>query len=97
MAEIIWSDPALDEFDAIAAHIALDKPVAAARFVARVLTRVEQLARFPLAGGKPRELAGTRYRQLVVPPVRVFYRVEGEHVFIVHVTRSERLIRRSDF
>lgn len=97
MAEIIWSDPALDELDRIAAYIARDKPVAAARFMARVLARVEQLAFFPLAGRTPRELAGTRYRQLVVAPVRIFYRVDGDRVFIVHVMRGERRIRRADF
>jgi len=97
VAEIVWADSALEELDAVAAYIALDKPEAAARFVARVLAHIDQLALFPQAGGKPRELAGTRYRQLVVPPVRVFYRVESRCVFIVHVIRGERQVRRSDF
>jgi plasmid stabilization system protein ParE len=97
MVEIVWADSALEELDAVAAYIALDKPEAAARFVARVFARVDQLALFPLAGGKPRELAGTRYRQVVVPPVRVFYRVEPRCVFIVHVIRGARQVRRSDF
>lgn len=54
MAEIVWADSALEELDAVAAFIALDKPEAAARFVTRVLARVEWLALFPLARGKPR-------------------------------------------
>lgn len=96
MAEVVWSDSALEELEAVAAFIAQDKPHAAARLVERVFARVERLALFPLAGGQPRELAGARYRQIVVPPLRIFYRVEGERVFIVHLMRGERRFRRTD-
>jgi toxin ParE1/3/4 len=65
--------------------------------VERVLDRFGQLALFPMAGGTPRELSGTRYRQLIVPPVRIFYRAEGKRVLVVHVMRGERLMRRTDF
>lgn len=96
MAEVIWSNFALEELEAIAGFIALDKPRAAERLIARVLDRVEQLSVFPHSGGKPRELSGTRYRQLVVTPVRIFYRVEGSRVLVVHVMRGERQLRRRD-
>ena len=55
MAEIIWTETALDELAAIGAYIALDKPEAAKRLVQRVFVRVDLLAWFPLSGGKPRE------------------------------------------
>lgn len=96
MAEVIWTEPALDDLDAIASYIALDKPGAANRLVQRVFTRVEQLAFFPLSGGKPHELSGTPYRQMVIPPLRVFYRVAGERIFIVYVMRGEQPFRLSD-
>lgn len=96
MAEIIWTEPALDNLDAIAGYIALDKPGAASRLVKRVFSRVEQLALFPQSGGKPRELSGTPYRQIVIPPLRIFYRVAGERVFIVYVMRGERPFRLRD-
>ena len=92
MAEIVWSDPALQDLDAIADYIALDKPEAARKFVERVFTRVEQLAEFPRSSSVPRELRGLRYRQIVVPPCRVFYRFEGSSVYVVHVIRGERLL-----
>jgi plasmid stabilization system protein ParE len=93
MAEIVWSEPALGDLDAIADFIALENPQAAAEFVRRVLTHVEQLATHPESGPRPPELKRSRYRHLVEPPCRVFYRVEGERVFIVHVMRTERLLR----
>ena len=94
MAEIIWTEPALAELDAIADYIALDKPAAARRLVQRVFSSVEQLARFPASGSRVPELPKSVYRQLVVKPCRVFYRHEGGRVFIVFVMRGERLFQK---
>lgn len=93
MAEIVWSEPALGDLDAIADFIALENPKAAAGFVRRVLAHVEQLAAHPESGTRPPELKKSRYRQLVEPPCRIFYRHDGESVLVVHVMRTERLLR----
>lgn len=95
MAEIVWAEPALSDLDAIADCIALDKPDAARKLVARVFHRVEQLAKHPRSGSRPNELRGSRYRQLVEPPCRIVYRVEGKRVLILHVLRSEKRLHRS--
>jgi addiction module RelE/StbE family toxin len=95
MAEIIWTEPALSDLDAIADYIALDKPQAARRLVQRVFEHIEQLTTHPKSGSVPRELRGARYRQIVEPPCRVFYRYDGERVFILHVIRGERPLRPS--
>jgi toxin ParE1/3/4 len=95
MAEIVWSEPALSDLDAIADHIALEDRDAASKLVQRVFRHVEQLADHPQSGSRPRELKRSRYRQLVEPPCRIFYRYDGRKVFILHVMRSERLLRRS--
>jgi plasmid stabilization system protein ParE len=97
MAKIIWADPAVQELDAIVDYIALDKPEAAHQLVRQVLTAVERLRRFPRIGSLPVELRGLPYRQLVVPPCRVFYRIENKVVYIVHIVRGEQLVRRELF
>ena len=56
MAEIVWTEPALSDLDAIADYIALDKPEAARRLVQRVFEHVEQLTTYPQTGSVPREL-----------------------------------------
>jgi toxin ParE1/3/4 len=94
MAEIIWSRPALNDLDAIADFIALESPIAAAQLVQRVFAHVGQLADHPESGSRPQELRRSRYRQIVEPPCRVFYRYDGKSVFILHVMRSERLLRK---
>ena len=94
MARLIWTEPALADLDAIADYIALDNPAAASRLIRRVFESVERLSRFPSSGKRPPEMPRTSYREMVVTPCRVFYRVEGEDVFLLYVMRAERLLRR---
>lgn len=95
MAEVVWTEPALSDLDAIADYIALDKPAAAAGLVQRIFAHIGQLESFPELGSRPPELKRSRYRQIVEPPCRVFYRYDGKRFYILHVARSERLLRPS--
>ena len=94
MAEIVWTEPALADLDAIADYIALENPVAAAELVKRIFGHVGQLADHPDSGSRPPELKRSRYRQIVESPCRVFHRHDGHKVFILHVMRAERLLRK---
>ncbi|QOY62257.1 type II toxin-antitoxin system RelE/ParE family toxin [Lysobacter sp. H21R4] len=94
MAEIVWTEPALGDLDAIADYIALEDPVAASELVKRVLAHGEQLADHPESGSRPAELGRSRYRQVVDPPCRVFHRYDGQTVFVLYVMRTERLLRK---
>jgi plasmid stabilization system protein ParE len=97
MARIVWSDPAIQELDAIADYIALDKPAAARQLVKQVVAAIGRLRKFPLMGSRAPELRGLPYRQLIVPPCRIFYRLEKTSVYIVHILRGEQLMRRELF
>jgi addiction module RelE/StbE family toxin len=92
MAEVIWTEPALSDLEAIADYIALDNPAAAMALVQRVIAHIEQLADHPLSGSKLSEFKGWRYRQIVEPPCRAIYRHEKGRVHILHVVRGERLL-----
>ena len=93
MAQLVWTEPALIDLDEIAEYIALDDPSAAANYVQKVFDRAERLTMYPNSGKRPEELPRTPYREVVIPPCRIFYRVEKDAVFILHVMRSERLLR----
>ena len=95
MVEIVWTEPALSDLDAIADFIALENPVAAQKLVRRIFKHVEQLATHPKSGSKPAELKNWNYRQIVEPPCRVFYRHDDIRIFILHVMRSEQRLRAS--
>jgi len=95
MVEIVWTEPALSDLDAIADYIALENPVAAQKLVRGIFRHVEQLATHPKSGSKPVELKDWNYRQIVEPPCRVFYRHDKIRVFILHVMRTEQRLRAS--
>ena len=96
MAQVIWAEPALTDLDEIAEYIALDKESAAKKLVRQVFAAVERLEQFPESGRIPPELdASTRYREIIIGPCRVFYRIdEDTKVYIIYVMRSERLLRK---
>lgn len=93
MAEIVWTEPALHDLDAMAEYIALDSPAAASRLVQAIFDQTARLQTLPLSGRVPPELPDSVYREVVLPPCRIFYRVDGERVFILHVMREERQLR----
>lgn len=96
MAEIVWTEPAIADLEAIADYIALENSSAASALVQRIFVYVRQLQVHPESGTRPRELGSrTRYRQIIQPPCRIFYRFDGTYVYVVHVMRTERLLRRS--
>lgn len=96
MARLIWTEPALEDLGQIADYIALDDPNAAKRLVKRVFKKAELLQEFPEMCPVPHDLPDSRYRHLVVKPLRIFYRVQDDEVIIVYVMRSERLLKVSD-
>ena len=95
MARVIWTEPALNDLDAIADYIAIENPVAAAQLVQRVFEHVEQLEAHPESGSRPPELKRSRYREIVEPPCRVFYRYDGEKALVLFVMRSEQFLRKN--
>jgi plasmid stabilization system protein ParE len=99
MAELIWTEPALHDLDAIADYIALEDPLAARRLVKRVFEHVEQLEAHPESGSRPPELRSSspRYRQIIEPPCRVFYRHDSgqNKVFVLYIVRGERRFRKT--
>lgn len=94
MAEIIWTEPALSDLDDIAEYIALDNVVAARQLVQTVFANVERLETFPESGRPPPELEYSGYREVIVSPCRIFYKQDGDKVYILFVMRVERDLRR---
>lgn len=94
MAQIIWSEPALINLEDIAEYIALSNPQAASALVQKILEKIERLELFPKSGKIPAEIAEFGYREVVVHPCRIFYREDADIVYIVHVCRAERDLRK---
>ncbi len=94
MAQVVWTEPALNEMDEIAEYIAINNFQAAQRLVQAVFKRVDQLKDHPKSGREVPELPkNSIYREVVVEPCRVLYRIEGTKIIIIYVMRSERVLR----
>jgi toxin ParE1/3/4 len=95
MAQVVWTEPALQDLDAIADYVALEDPQAARGLVHRIFQHIEHLAQNPESGSRPPEMRQSRYRQIIEPPCRVFYRFDGGRVFILYVMRGEMRLRKT--
>ncbi len=78
------------DLNEILACIAMDNPGAAAKLATKVEKGLSRLVDFPESGRLVPEEPSSRAREVVVPPLRVFYRVEGGVVLILHVMRGEQ-------
>ena len=96
MAEVIWTEPALAQLDAIAGYIALDKPDAAQTVVRRIFALTDNLERFKQLGRPIPEFRHPHYRQAWIKPCWIYYREDGSRVYILHVRRAEKLLRVAD-
>ncbi len=94
MAEIIWTEPALSDLNDIAEYIALENLAAAKQLVHTVFDKVERLVAFPESGRIPPEHEHLDYREVVVNPCRIFYKQDGDKVYILFIMRTERELRR---
>lgn len=90
MARIIWTEPALLELDEIADYISLDDPQAAKKLVRKAFKRIEHLADHPKSGKLVEEFENSVYREVVLSPCRIFYRIEDKIIFIIHIIRDEQ-------
>ncbi len=71
----------------------LGAPDVAERLLREVVSAVERLRDFPLSGRVVPEFGITGLREIVDPPFRIVYRIDGERVRVVRVWRSERLLK----
>ena len=94
MAEIIWTNPALDDINDIAEYTALSNLLSAKKLVSKIFDKVERLEMLPESGKKPIELTSLNYREVIVNPCRIFYKIDNDKVYILHVMRQERDLRK---
>ncbi len=94
MAKIVWTSPALDDLNNIAEYIALSNLPAAKALTQKVFDKISELEDHPESGKRPQELINLYYREVIVNPCRIFYKIDNENVYILHVMRQERDLRK---
>jgi plasmid stabilization system protein ParE len=83
--KVVLLDRALAQLVERFDYVAAENVEAAYRVMERILEALRQLEEFPQSGRRIQEFPHRRERELIVPPFRIQYRVEGDTVWIVGV------------
>ena len=92
---VLWTNTASKDFEYIFRYIAHDSPSHARSIFDRIKNAASGLATFPERGRIVPELAsqGIRlYRELIVSPWRIVYRLSGKSVYFLAVLDERRNI-----
>jgi plasmid stabilization system protein ParE len=90
---VLWTEPASDDVDAIAAYISIDNPSAARRVASAIVDAGDGLAEMPT--GRPGRVNGTYEKVVRGLPYIIAYALQGrpggnEIVIILHVIHGAR-------
>jgi toxin ParE1/3/4 len=84
--EVIWAEAAIRDLEQIVDFIALEAPLAAQRLFDRVAKTSQTLDLLPRRGRVVPELARfkiTTYRELILRPYRLLYKIDERRVLVV--------------
>lgn len=88
-----WAESADQDLSRIVGHIAIDSVIDALSALERIKSQAEALKEFPERGRVVPELASQGvyvYREKVVAPWRLIYRIGDERVYVLAVVDSRR-------
>lgn len=90
---VVWTNTAQDDLEGIVDFIADDSVDAALAVFARIRERAATLYDFPSKGRVVPELHQhgiVMYRELILPPWRIIYRIDGSTVYVTAIFDSRR-------
>ena len=93
--QVYWTESAAKDLENIILYIAADKPEAAKNLFRKIKNTASDLHHLPQRGLFVPELQSQGillYRERVVPPLRIVYRVEEGRVFVMSVFDSRQNI-----
>jgi plasmid stabilization system protein ParE len=88
--KVIWTPRAQRRLQEIHDYIAQDQPVNAARWVARVLDRGEQIGEQPRSGRVVPEYQRESIREIFEGDYRIIYRIRSQRVDMLSVRHGAR-------
>ena len=93
--EVIWSNVAENDLKNIIEYIADDSPSNAVKIFKNIKQKASTLYRLPKRGRIVPELQDQgilQYRELIIPPWRLIYRISDNNVYVLSVLDSRRNI-----
>jgi len=93
-----WTEPALDDLEALRDHIAQDSPVNAARFIEQLFDAADKLPGQPRIGRKVPEADDTpeEIRELIFRDYRILYRPLSDRVQVIAVVHGAKDLAKAE-
>ena len=91
--KVIWTNVAENDFKKIIDFISIDSPQNALKILKSIKQKVANLYTLPERDHIVSELQGQgilQYRELIIPPWRLIYRIDERKVYILSVIDSRR-------
>jgi addiction module RelE/StbE family toxin len=91
--EIIWTNVAENDLINIIEYISVDSPQNALEILEKIRQKASSLYTLPERGRIVPELQGQgifQYRELVIPPWRLMYRIAEREIFVMSVIDSRQ-------
>jgi addiction module RelE/StbE family toxin len=93
MAQISWTKRSIQDLKSIYDYISLDSTFYAARFISKLIKRVDILIEFPEYGRMVPEKNTPEIRELIEGNYRIFYRLRKGEVTILRIHNAARKIK----
>ena len=94
--DLVWSNIAENDLKNIVEYIADDSPPNAAKILKRIKGRASSLYTFPERGRIVPELRDQgilQFRELVISPKRILYRISGMRVLVLSVLDPAEILK----
>ena len=88
--QIVYTDEALSDLDDVFRYIAEQYPGVLARFQVRLRTAAARISAWPSSAPRVHDYSDLRTVNLAPYPYRLFYRVKGDRIEILHVRHAAR-------
>jgi len=95
--KILWTDPAIDDLQAIRDYIARDSELYADDFVLEIISATERLESFPELGRVTPEADAKEIRELLFGNYRIIYRIHRDSIQILTVVNGSRDLSQNSF
>ena len=86
--KVLWTEPAVNDLEAIRDYIARDSELYAASFIEKILFSVDTLVNLPDIGRKVPEADNPNIRELLIQKYRIVYRIHKDIVQILAVVHG---------
>ncbi|MEA3359792.1 MAG: type II toxin-antitoxin system RelE/ParE family toxin [Thermodesulfobacteriota bacterium] len=91
--KVIWTNVAENDLKEIIGFISIDSPQNALKILKSIKQKASNLHTLPGRGRIVPELQGqgvSQYRELIIPPWRIVYRIDERKVYVLSVIDSRR-------